>query len=243
MSMLNQLVAQIRQANHITVLSGAGISTASGIPDFRSPNGIYSKVNNVEYLLSETYYATHPKDFWISFKGIFLMERMQQYEPNLAHTMLAELEAVGKKVTIITQNVDGLHRKAGSHHILEAHGSIDHAHCPKCKRHYDLSYVMTEQISRCEHDKFILKPDVVLFGGIVRHLPEAYEASEQCDLFLTLGSSLQVYPVKELPFYANRAVGPQLAIINYEATKLDYLFDMVIHDDLVASFHYIKQHL
>ena len=243
MTMLDQLVEQIRQANYITVLSGAGISTASGIPDFRSPNGIYSKVNNVEYLLSEGYYATHPKDFWTNFKDIFLMERMQQYEPNPAHTMLAELEALGKKVTIITQNVDGLHRKAGSQHILEAHGSIDHAHCPKCKRSYKLPYVMAEKIPRCEHDNFILKPDVVLFGGMVRHLPEAYEASEQCDLFLTLGSSLQVYPVKELPFYANRASQPKLAIINYEATDLDYLFDIVIHDDLVASFNYIKQYL
>lgn len=243
MSMLEQLVEQIKQAKRITVLSGAGISTASGIPDFRSPNGIYSKVNNVEYLLSETFYTKQPKDFWVSFKDIFLMDRMQQYEPNIAHIVLAELEASGKEVTIITQNVDGLHRKAGSNHILEAHGSIDSAHCPKCKRSYDLNYVMFHHIPRCEHDNFILKPDVVLFGGMVRHLEEAFTASEQCDLFLTLGSSLQVYPVKELPFYANRSAQARSAIINYEATELDYLFDIVIHDDLVSSFKYIKQNL
>jgi len=233
---IEQLAAAIASASSITVLSGAGISTASGIPDFRSDNGIYTKHDNVEYLLSEGYYNREPKQFWISFKHIFQLQEMHKYQPNAAHYFLAKLEQQGKKVTIVTQNVDGLHRKAGSSHILEAHGSIDHAHCPKCKRVYPLSYVLEKPVPRCEDDEFILKPDVVLFGGRVRHLDEAYEAAAHCDLFLTLGSSLEVYPVKELPHYAAQSKQTTTAIINLQPTALDRHFDFVLHQELVAVF-------
>lgn len=233
---IDRLAAALHAAQHITVLSGAGISTASGIPDFRSANGIYAKLENVEYLLSEAYFYKQPKQFWLSFKDIFQLQQMHSYEPNVAHIMLADLERSGKKVTIITQNVDGLHRKAGSSHILEAHGSIDHAHCPKCGKRYSLSYVMEQPVPRCELDQFILKPDVVLFGGRVRYLEEAYEAAAHCELFMTLGSSLEVYPVKELPYYAARSQKPTTAIINLQPTAQDHLFDIVLHDELVSVF-------
>lgn len=193
---LAKLAEAISSAKHIVVLSGAGISTASGIPDFRSENGIYTKVERVEYLLSETYYHQQPKEFWISFKDIFQLQHMDSYEPNAAHALLAELEKLGKQVTIVTQNVDGLHRKAGSTHILEVHGTIASSHCPKCKTSYPLAHVLQQDVPRCTNDNFILKPDVVLFEGRVQHLEEAYEAAQHCDLFLTLGSSLEVYPIK-----------------------------------------------
>ncbi|MFC6333459.1 NAD-dependent protein deacylase [Paenibacillus septentrionalis] len=239
---LEQLAAIITKARHIAVLSGAGISTASGIPDFRSENGIYTKVERVEYLLSETYYYQHPKQFWISFKEIFQLDQMDSYKPNAAHELLAELEhKLGKQVTIITQNVDGLHRKAGSTHILEAHGTIASAHCPTCKRSYSLAHVLEKDVPRCTIDNFILKPDVVLFEGRVQHLEEAYEAAQNCDLFLTLGSSLEVYPVKELPYYASRAERPATAIINLSPTSQDELFNIVIHDELVATFSRLRE--
>lgn len=236
-----KLAEAITSAKHIVVLSGAGISTASGIPDFRSKNGVYSKVERVEYLLSETYYHQHPKEFWISFKNIFQLQHMDSYEPNAAHALLAELEKLGKQVTIVTQNVDGLHRKAGSTHILEVHGTIASAHCPKCKQPYPLAHVLEQDVPRCLNDNFILKPDVVLFEGRVQHLEEAYEAAQHCDLFLTLGSSLEVYPIKELPYYASRAERPTTAIVNLTATSQDHLFDLVIHEELVAVFSKLRE--
>lgn len=238
---ISKLAEAITAAKHIVVLSGAGISTASGIPDFRSENGVYSKFERVEHLLSESYYHQHPKEFWINFKNIFQLQHMDSYEPNAAHTLLAELEKLDKKVTIVTQNVDGLHRKAGSTHILEVHGTIASAHCPKCKASYSLAHVLQQEVPRCFSDNFILKPDVVLFGGGVQHLEEAYEFTQHCDLFLTLGSSLEVYPIKELPYYASRAERPTTAIINMTATPKDDLFDLVIHDELVATFTELRK--
>lgn len=230
---LEQLKQEIEQANHICVLSGAGMSTASGIPDFRSKDGIYTKVNNVEYLLSETYYYRSPKAFWESFKAIFFMNHIHTYEPNIGHFWLAELEKQKKKVTIVTQNIDGLHRKAGSSHILEVHGTIFTAHCPKCKKSYSLEHILAEDIPRCSLDHMILKPDVVLFEGMVKHLEEAFYATEHCDLFITLGSSLQVYPIKQLPLLSKRA-GVKSVIINLEKTEMDDVFDIVIHDNITA---------
>lgn len=243
---IEKLAAAISAAEHIAVLSGAGISTASGIPDFRSADGIYSKISNVEYLLSEEYYAKQPKDFWLNFKHIFQLQNMHSYKPNPAHIMLAELEQLGKKVSIITQNVDGLHRQAGSSTVYEAHGSIDLAHCPKCGSTYPLEYVMQQPVPRCQHDQFILKPDVVLFGGRVKYLEEAYKAASNCDLFLTLGSSLEVYPVKELPVYAVRAKAESraanvTAIVNLQPTSMDHLFDIVLHEELVFVFTELRK--
>jgi len=228
---IDQLKRAIEEAKSICVLSGAGMSTASGIPDFRSKDGIYTTFNNVEYLLSESYYYRSPKQFWESFKAIFFMNHLHTYEPNIGHQWLAKLEASGKKVAIVTQNIDGLHFKAGSQHILEVHGTIFTSHCPKCKQSYNLDYILSEAIPRCMHDNMILKPDVVLFEGQVKHLEEAFMLAEQCDLFITLGSSLQVYPIKQLPLIAARA-NVNRAIINLEPTELDHLFDIVIHSDI-----------
>lgn len=228
---INKLKQALDEATSICVLSGAGMSTASGIPDFRSKDGIYTKFNNVEYLLSESYYYRSPKQFWESFKAIFYMNNIHSYEPNIGHKWLAELEKDNKKVTIVTQNIDGLHRKAGSTHIYEVHGTISSAHCPKCKKTYPLTHLLQEDVPRCTVDHMILKPDVVLFEGQVHHLKEAFLAAEQCDLFITLGSSLQVYPIKQLPLLAKQA-GVKTAIINMEPTEMDHLFDFVIHDDI-----------
>jgi len=237
---IQKLAQELRHANEIAILTGAGISTASGISDFRSADGIYSQHANVEYLLSEEYYYREPTAFWRGFKDIFFMNNIHLFEPNIGHLLLRKLEEQGKKVTIITQNIDGLHRKAKSSSILEVHGSIYEAHCPKCKRSYDLAYILSEEIPRCQQDQFILKPDVVLFGGAVKHLEAAYEAVSTCDLFLTLGSSLQVYPVKDLPFYATQNKRARTAIINYEKTAMDHLFDYVIHADIVQAFQQIE---
>lgn len=237
---LAQLAQAFDTAKRITVLTGAGISTASGIPDFRSRGGLYDGRLSVEAILSETYYHHQPKSFWTYFKEIFGFHALRQYEPNGGHLFLRELEPEGKEVTIVTQNVDGLHRKAGSTRVLEAHGSLNSAYCPRCGAVYGLEHLLDEEVPRCETDNFILKPDVVLFEGRVRFIEEAFAASDEADLFLALGSSLKVYPVNELPRYARRSRNAVLAIVNREATEMDSLFDIVLHGDIAHTFDQIR---
>lgn len=240
MNDMKQLASAFDKANRIAVLTGAGISTASGIPDFRSRGGLYDGRLSVEAILSESYFHQKPKAFWTYFKDIFGFHSLDQYEPNSGHRFLRELELEGKEVTVITQNVDGLHRKSGSKHVLEAHGTVDSAHCPKCGSAYGHEHLLGEEVPRCRKDGFILKPDVVLFEGRVKHIEEAFAASEEAELFLVLGSSLKVYPVNELPRYARRSRSATLAIVNREPTDMDSLFDIVIHGDIVDTFDQIR---
>jgi len=236
MNPIEQMAEALKQAKRIAVLSGAGISTASGIPDFRSRGGVYDQELDVETIFSESYYHRHPKTFWTHFKTIFHFHAIRQYEPNLGHLFLRELEQAGKQVAIITQNVDGLHSKAGSSRILDVHGSIHTAHCPKCRTAYGLEHLISEEVPRCGKDGFILKPDVVLFEGMVKHLEEAFEEAAEADLFLAIGTSLKVYPVKELPRYSK---GRRI-LLNREATEMDGLFDIVVHGDIVETFQAIQ---
>ncbi|MFD0589122.1 NAD-dependent protein deacylase [Paenibacillus sp. GCM10027627] len=234
-----ELARKLQEAQSITVFTGAGISTASGIPDFRSRGGLYDLELPVERIVAESFFYQKPKLFWTHFKSIFHFQNIGNYKPNDGHIFLRELEQAGKQVTIVTQNVDGLHRRAGSGHVLEVHGTLQTAHCPKCRRTYEFEHLIKEEIPRCEQDDFILKPDVVLFEGSVKHLEEAFAAAAHADLFLALGTSLNVYPVKELPRYAKGGLGK--AIINREPTDMDGLFDAVIHDDIVDVFSRIRR--
>jgi len=241
--LFNELAQLLKSKNRITVLTGAGISTASGLPDFRSQEGIYIANNNlnVENILSETFFKSTPEQFWDYFKDIFQISSMQDLEPNLGHLFLKELEDMGKEVIIITQNVDGLHHKAGSQRVLEVHGSLGKAVCPKCKEEYGLEYLQDHIIPRCNRDGLILKPDIVLYEGKVKHMEDAYSATCNAELFLALGTSLQVYPVKELPRYIQKASNILKVIINKEKTSMDHLFNYVIHDDIAMTFQKIKE--
>jgi NAD-dependent deacetylase len=248
--MTNQLAQWIIEAKNIVVFSGAGMSTASGIPDFRSTNGLWTNGENREHYISRGYYQSNPKDFWKKFKEIFQLKLMGDYLPNDAHLFFKELEDLGKNVTILTQNVDNLHNEAGSSQVIELHGTIKTATCPKCKTQYDLDYINSHDIPRCNRMNakgnacgFILKPDVVLFGDAVRGYKEAEQAIDSCTLFLVLGSSLEVYPVNNLPQYARYEENTKLAIINREPTQKDNLFDLIIHDDIVKVLSEIKSML
>lgn len=231
----------IREGNHLVVLTGAGMSTASGIPDFRSDNGIYETTENPERYLSRYYYNGYPKDFWVHYKEIFSLKLMGNYQPNAGHYALATLNE-NHKVTVLTQNVDGLHQQAGSRQVFEMHGSIQMATCPKCKTRYDLNYINKEAFPRCSKTngkgrvcQFILKPDVVLFGDDVRHYKEAEEAIRQADIFIVLGSSLLVKPVSELPSLAKR-MGVKSILVNRESSPKDTLFDYVFHEEIDTFF-------
>jgi NAD-dependent SIR2 family protein deacetylase len=153
---------------------------------------------------------------------------------------MRELEGMGKKVTVLTQNIDGLHQKAGSKHVLELHGTLRTARCPKCKQVYDLEYTLRDELPRCEHDQFILNPDVVLFGDEIKHWEEAISAVENCDLLVVMGSSLNVTPVNSFPEYAKQAWMTKLAIINMEKTIKDRYFDVTIYAKIGDTVRKLK---
>jgi NAD-dependent deacetylase len=224
----------VRDSSNITVLTGAGISTESGIPDFRSPQGIWADEQLMD-AMSKWYLEENPEDFWTKYKYAFLSDDLLRAEPNSAHLALAWLEEQGKRMRIYTQNVDGLHQQAGNRHVYEMHGSVRKAHCPICHRSYDVAHIMAEEVPYCRaYDvkgtdcHYILQPDTVLFGQEVRYFQEAAFSMMESDLVLIVGSSLTVYPVADLPQFAKQGRA-KVALVNLERTDFDGLADIVIH--------------
>jgi NAD-dependent deacetylase len=234
------LKAWIDEASTITFFTGAGMSTESGIPDFRSTGGFYDGDENREYYISNYYYQKHPKDFWKRYKEIFELKLMGGYLPNSGHSFIKDLEDFGKKVFVLTQNVDGLHTKAGSFDVTELHGTIQSATCPKCKTSFDLEFINQHDIPRCPNDQFILKPDVVLFGDEVKSFDSALNKAYAADLFIVMGTSLEVYPVNQIPLYISRSEGIKRVIINKESTKMDDKFHLVFHEKIGDVIKEIK---
>jgi len=243
MTKYEELAKIIKEAKVITILSGAGLSTESGIPDFRSSQGVYTQFDNVEYLISETYFRNQPEKFWQSFKEIFKVKLADNYQPNIGHTFLVELENMGKQVHVLTQNVDGLHKKAGSKHVYELHGTIHTATCPKCRKKYDLTAINQEEIPRCSEDQQILKPDVVLFGGAVQYIEEAFDLAAEADVFMVLGSSLTVYPVSAIPESLQHVKRVAKVIINKDKTYADSFCDFVFHEPIGEVVRQMKKYL
>ncbi|MBB6282465.1 NAD-dependent protein deacylase [Geobacillus subterraneus] len=226
----DKLAQWIRGADTIAVLTGAGMSTESGIPDFRGENGIYAHEANVEHYLSEYYFEKDPVDFWHRFKRLFSLKLMGGFAPNEGHRFLRWLEDVGKTVTILTQNVDGLHVKAGSTHVIELHGTLQTSTCPSCGKTYDLAFVNRVDVPRCGECGTILKPDVVLFGGFVPRIEEAFARAAESDLLVAMGTSLEVAPVNQIPLYvAAESPATRKVLINKTATRMDGMFDLVIY--------------
>jgi NAD-dependent deacetylase len=227
----------IRKASRIAVLTGAGISTDSGIPDFRSGSESFWNANKDRAsMMTLDYLQAKPKLFWPAFKEIFKLDLPMDFRPNKGHLFLKALEDMGKSVTIITQNADGLHQAAGSTRVLEIHGSMDKAFCPKCKASYGIDYIRSQPIPRCSNQRkgkdcgFILHPDVVLFGDTVRFFKEAEEAVLKSDLFMTIGTSLLVAPVKFLPYKAASSNPDRFKIIiNRDPTSFDHCFNLVFN--------------
>jgi NAD-dependent deacetylase len=207
---------RIRRARRIVALTGAGISTAAGIPDFRGPHGLYvtrqydpEKTFDIEYFDRDpSYFFAFARDF------IQLVERIR---PTFTHRFLAELEARGTLEAVITQNIDGLHQEAGSRRVIELHGSYRNGHCRTCGRAYATAAlkakVLGEAIARCDACGGIVKPDIVFFGEAVQGITEASRVAGRADLFLVIGSSLTVYPAASLPEYA----GGQVIVVNQGA--------------------------
>jgi NAD-dependent deacetylase len=207
------------------VLTGAGISTESGIPDFRSPTGIWAEFDPMEYATVEAF-RSDPEKVWRFYGPRISM--LTEAEPNPAHHALAELERLGLVQAVVTQNIDLLHARAGSGEVIEVHGSIRTSTCPHCGASYGLDRVLSmledrpDEAPRCESCAAVLKPDVVFFGEMLpeRAMERAYELTRAAGVLVVVGSSLEVFPVAGLP-HETLAGGGQVAIVNLGPTPFD----------------------
>jgi len=228
-----------RKAKRVAALTGAGISTPSGIPDFRSEGtGLWSRDEPMEVASLSTF-RTHPERFFEWFHP--LAGQIFNAEPNAAHKALVDLESPDREITVITQNIDVLHQKAGSKNVVEMHGSVRTMSCTQCFRKFETKFFIQDfiehgNIPKCSNCNGILKPDVILFG---EQLPQtawfdAQRAARQCDLMLVAGSSLEVLPVAGLPMQALDR-GAHLIIVNNTPTYLNVRADVVIMKDVAAA--------
>ena len=230
--MINKLQEAINNSNTIVFFTGAGLSTASGIPDFRSATGLYKNVYRAEQMLSHTFFEYKTKDFYEFYKEKMLYPDAQA---NYAHIFMSKLQE-HKNVSVVTQNIDGLHQKASSKIVYELHGSVLRNYCTHCHKFFDLDYIInSKDIPYCDECGSIVKPDVVLYEeGLDEHTVfNAVKSIEQADLLVVCGTSLVVYPAASFIQYFR---GDTLAIINKDATSYDSRCDIVIHDDLVNTF-------
>lgn len=231
---IEQLKNLIKESNNIVFFGGAGVSTESGIPDFRSKDGLYNQKYKYppEEILSHTFFMNETEEFYKFYKDKL---NSLKYEPNITHIKLAELEAIGKLKAVITQNIDGLHQKAKTKNVLELHGSVLRNYCMKCHKFYDPQYVFNSTgIPKCECGG-IIKPDVVLYEEPLNDevVEESIRAIHNADLMIVGGTSLTVYPASGLINYFR---GKNLVLINRDATPYDGRTDLVINESLGNVF-------
>ena len=227
---LAQMIAQSRYA---VFFGGAGMSTESGIPDFRSAHGLYSHTEGKTYeeMLSIRYFINNPDAFWAFYKDVMLHP---QAKPNAGHFALVRLEKQGKLKAIITQNIDGLHQDAGSQTVFELHGSINRNLCMACGKTYDLRYALAQPgTPRCECGG-VLRPGIVFYGEPLDNdvMDAAIRAVMKCDLLIVGGTSLSVYPAAGLLGYRQAA---KLALINLEETPFDRRADLVVRESTATA--------
>lgn len=234
MDNIERLKKLVEESNNIVFFGGAGVSTESGIPDFRSKDGLYNQKYKYspEVILSHSFFLNNTKDFYD-----FYREKMNslKYEPNITHRKLAELEEKGKLKAVITQNIDGLHQKAGSKKVLELHGSVLRNYCMKCNKFYDADFVFKgKDIPKCNCGG-IIKPDVVLYQEPLDYdvFEEAVEKISNADLLIVAGTSLTVNPACSLIQYFK---GKNLVLINRDATPYDNRADLLIRESLGKVF-------
>ena len=226
-----RLAEMIEKAQNIVFFGGAGVSTASGIPDFRSAHGIYAGAQGRSYeeMLSHGYFMRHSDAFWAFYKQVMLYPTAQ---PNAAHHALARLEKQGKLRAVVTQNIDGLHQAAGSQAVWELHGTVHVNSCMRCGERYGLNAVLAQEGTPKCHCGGMIKPDVVLYGESLDDavITGALSAIRQCDLLIVGGTSLVVYPAAG--FITYRKAGTPLVLINRDVTSYDGEANLVIREDI-----------
>ena len=226
-----QLSEMIRKADNIVFFGGAGVSTASGIPDFRSAHGIYAGAQGRSYeeMLSHGYFMRQTDAFWDFYKKVMLYP---EAKPNAAHEALALLEKRGKLKAVVTQNIDGLHQAAGSRTVWELHGTVHQNSCMRCGKPYSLADVLAQEgTPRCSCGG-VIKPDVVLYGESLDGdvITGALDAIGACDLLIVGGTSLVVHPAAGFITYAK--AGTPLVLINRDGTAYDERADLIIREDI-----------
>ena len=231
---IEELKNIINSSNNIVFFGGAGVSTESGIPDFRSKDGLYNQKYKYppEEILSHTFFLNNTEEFFKFYK-----DKMNslKFLPNQTHIKLAELEQEGKLKAVITQNIDGLHQKAGSKVVYELHGSVLRNYCMKCKKSYSAEYVFNSQeIPTCNCGG-IIKPDVVLYEEPLNEevVENSIKAISNAEVLIIGGTSLTVYPASGLIHYFR---GKKLVLINKDKTSMDNIADLVINDGLGKVF-------
>ena len=234
MDALKTLQTWVEESERIVFFGGAGVSTESGIPDFRGVDGLYRQkyAYPPETILSDTFFHQHTEEFFRFYREKMLVTDVR---PNAAHEKLAQWEREGKLLAVVTQNIDGLHQKAGSKNVFELHGTIYKNHCARCKKAYDAAYVQAcEGVPRCECGG-VVKPDVVLYGEALDSavIEGSLRAIAAADLLIVGGTSLTVYPAAGL---IDAYTGHRLALVNKTATARDARADLVLREPIGALF-------
>ena len=231
---VHQVAELIKESKYTVVLTGAGVSTGSGIPDFRTPGkGIWEKVDPFK-VTSITAFDENPQRFYYFYRP--RIEMLYRVSPNPAHKAISQLEEMNYIHCLITQNIDNLHQRAGSKKVIEVHGTLRKAICRRCGKIISSELLIQkideskEKVPYCECGG-VFKPNVVLFGEMLPNLDNAIYESKRADLILTVGSSLQVSPANMLPQYCLDR-GGKLIIVNFMSTYLDYLAEAVINEDV-----------
>ena len=238
-----ELKKMIDDSEYIVFFGGAGVSTESNIPDFRSETGLYNAIQTYgespERMISHSYFVSHTETFFDYYKNNMVY---RDAKPNAAHKALAKLEKEGKLKAVVTQNIDGLHQAAGSKNVFELHGSVLRNYCMDCHEFYDLDYVLDEKnctngVPRCKKCGGIVKPDVVLYEEALdeAQITGAVNAISKADMLIVGGTSLAVYPAAGFLQYFR---GKHLVIINKQETPQDGRADLVIHDSIGKVLDY-----
>ena len=240
MTNIEQFLQMVKESDNIVFFGGAGVSTESGIPDFRSVDGLYNQKYDYppETILSHSFYIKYPEEFYRFYRDKMLCLTA---EPNITHKKLAELEAAGKVKAVVTQNIDGLHQLAGSKRVLELHGSVHRNYCRKCGKGFDAEYVRDYpgKVPLCDACGGMIKPDVVLYeeGLDQQTLEDAVFYISHADLLIIGGTSLAVYPAAGLIDYYR---GNKLVLINKSTTPMDARADLLIQAGLGDVFGQIE---
>ena len=243
MDQIERLAQVLKNSKRLCVFTGAGISVPSGIPDFRSANGLYNTKTKYPYapeqMISHSFFVGHSEMFWDFYKSVMLFP---DAKPNDAHRFFASLETPDRTVSVVTQNIDGLHQAAGSTNVFELHGSVHRNYCQRCGKFFSLDDLLkTDGVPRCDKCGGVIKPDVVLYEEPLNEevVYGAVNAIRKADVMVVVGTSLVVYPAAS---YLRYFSGNCLALINKSETAFDRDADIALNDDVVRVVHQLQQY-
>lgn len=242
MDQIERLAQVLKNSKRLCVFTGAGISVPSGIPDFRSANGLYNTKTSYPYppeqMISHSFFERHNEMFWDFYKSVMLFP---DAKPNEAHRFFASLETPERKVAVVTQNIDGLHQAAGSTDVFELHGSVHRNYCQRCGKSCSLDELLkTDGVPRCSKCGGAIKPDVVLYEEPLNEevVYGAINAIRRSDVMVVVGTSLVVYPAAS---YLRYFSGDCLALINKSETAYDSAADIALNDDVIHVVRQLQQ--